>query len=600
MNLPLELNFKEGQRIVGRVINSSPAGVLLEVKGNRFSVAVEGPPPSTGWTAFIVKEVTPERVLLTPVIFPNEQSAVDWIPLELFLRDDRISAGLLREKLPITASNHAKLDTLLNAFTSKTGFTPGATTFAYLLARDWPLTPGTILTAWIATDQRLRNMLWNSLQPKLLPNMVIHPTDISETILARILTQLKPDQLQPEPSLVGSGIDNGPIYESTSKTMLPNDGVKIPFPQKTDSNLSAAFLKGPLETGPIANDKEELLSLLIQVVKSVNLKEPPVIAGLSDLPGVDTPLSEKEIILSWLTEMLKKSNIKVNSRLLSDVLTNLIKTGSQSSNEAKLLDLLIQVIKNNNTKNLSLAGTNKTQVPSGIILPPGDEAKLLSLQSKAGVNDATGKIGQRNSPDVSGDPGVNQTSTRAETGNHGLLAQQPIMMKDLNAKIVNAQSPETIGESIGTGVQSGDAETILRLLTQNAAVKNSNNLSGTTNLGNVIPLLIAGQDGMISESLLEWTVKGGEENSSAGVSGSQWIRIAVPTKNLGEVGVLMKTNPGSIMIQFQVQSEAIKEQFNANLYQLRQLIPGSNPVVRVSLQQNRGLQDIGGDLDLCI
>ncbi len=583
-NLPLESNFKEGQRIIGRVIHSSPSGVLLEVNGNRFSVAVEGLPPSVGWTAFIVKEVTPERVLLTPVIVPNEQSVADRIPLELFLRDDRISTGLLREKLPITAINYAKLDTLLNAFTSKSGFTPSPSTFAYLLAREWPLTPGTILTAWVATDQPMRNMLWNSLQPNLFKNVIIDPADTSEATLARILMQSKLNQFKLESS-VGNGIDD----ESTQKTMLPDVEAKIPFSEKNDSNFPVVFLNSLTETGLVASDNEKFLALLIQMVKNVHLKNSPVTIDPNELTHIDLPVSEKEMILGWLTGMLEKSDVKVKSGLVTDILAGLIKNGAHSSSEKKLLDLLAHVIKGADMKSISQTSTKGSQESSGIIPSTGDEAKPPDSQLKTEVNDYTGKMAKGNSSDVSGESIFRKYFTKTETKNSTFDTQQL-----LNPQNVSAQLSEA------TRIQSGDEEMILRLLTQNAAVKNSNNLLGTNNSGNVIPLLIAGQDGMINESLLEWTVKNGKEESSAGISGAQWIRLTVPTRNLGEVRVLVKTGPGSTMIQFQVQSEAIKEQFNANLGQLRQLILGINPVVRVSLQQNQGFRDIGGDLDLCI
>jgi hypothetical protein len=176
-----ELGLKDGQNIVGRIISVGVDEVLLQLVGKTISAQLEGKPLLPGATVlFGVTLAESGKValkVLTNLTQPVTSEAVETPTLnEAGLKTVIATAcrQLGPEGAPVQVGDIYRD---MELFAAKYGKTPPPEVFVWLRGQHWPVTPGTMLAAWLYRDQELRNLIWTRLrwiaqlrqQPELLP-----------------------------------------------------------------------------------------------------------------------------------------------------------------------------------------------------------------------------------------------------------------------------------------------------------------------------------------------------------------------------------------------------------------------------------------------
>jgi len=161
-NLPSQLQhqWKDGQRIVAKIIRATAAEVLLNMGGETVRAKVDGKPPEAGSVfVFRVRVADGQRIELKPLANLSEGRA-----LEGFFPKDHVLAHVLKEQgLSADKENLVALNRLLSELQLKLPLTPELKVAAFMLARGLPPSLGGYLLAWLHQDKRLRENLWNQL-----------------------------------------------------------------------------------------------------------------------------------------------------------------------------------------------------------------------------------------------------------------------------------------------------------------------------------------------------------------------------------------------------------------------------------------------------
>lgn len=169
-----ELNLKEGQIIMGKIISLAKDEAVLEIAGRTLEAKVEGnPPAATGQVAtFQVSKDEMGRVLLKFITNVNDSGGV--IPAETNLDKapepavlKNIQAALRREGAAPTPENIDKIWHGLQDFQAKYQQPLNPQVLAFIVAKKWPITPGTTLASMVFQDKETRDLLWNLLKKSL-------------------------------------------------------------------------------------------------------------------------------------------------------------------------------------------------------------------------------------------------------------------------------------------------------------------------------------------------------------------------------------------------------------------------------------------------
>ncbi|HEX3043679.1 MAG TPA: hypothetical protein VHY08_02915, partial [Bacillota bacterium] len=234
-----ELNLKEGQTIIGRIISMSGENALLDLAGRPLQAKVEGNPPlSLGTTATFKVATDPEgRIVLrlsTNVTENNETNFQNINPKaapDPALQKTIISA-LKQAGLPVTPETTAKVFMQMTDFQAKYQQPVSPQVFTFIMAQKWPVTPGTILLALTHQDPKLRDLLWNTLQKsmsqpelaELLTRFVLNP-GANPSLLAEKLQTAGTSKLQDfleklftlsRPTNAGPTASTSPTSQSTT------------------------------------------------------------------------------------------------------------------------------------------------------------------------------------------------------------------------------------------------------------------------------------------------------------------------------------------------------------------------------------------------
>jgi hypothetical protein len=154
-----ELGLKDGQSIVGRVINSTPNEVSLQLAGRTLTAQLEGKPLIPGTVAlFGVKATlsgTVELRVLTNLAASESGDSE---------RDALITAACRRFGQEGASAQVDRIAEELRVLTVKYGQAPPPEVLFYLREQNWPLTPGTLLLSWLYQDRELRDYIWMRLR----------------------------------------------------------------------------------------------------------------------------------------------------------------------------------------------------------------------------------------------------------------------------------------------------------------------------------------------------------------------------------------------------------------------------------------------------
>lgn len=169
-----ELNLKEGQVIMGKIISLAMDEAVLEIAGRALQAKVEGNPPAVpgNVATFQVGKDEMGRVLLkfianvadTGGVIPRETNP-DKGPDPAGMKN--IQAALRREGVVPSPENIEKIWRSLQDFQVKYQQPLNPQVLAFIVARKWPVTPGTILTSMVFQDKEVRDFLWNQLRKSL-------------------------------------------------------------------------------------------------------------------------------------------------------------------------------------------------------------------------------------------------------------------------------------------------------------------------------------------------------------------------------------------------------------------------------------------------
>lgn len=197
--LPVEeLNLKDGQKVIGKVISASTDEALLEMSGRSFRAKIEGDPKleSGAVLKFQVNHDQQGRVLLKVLngaqeannIANSELSGKQIIDPNLL---KTITIALTKEGLPVNQENIDNFLRLIESFQNKYQQSLPPQVLAFITAQKWQINTETIMTSWLYQDTDLRDLLWNMLRQS-------GSEQSGTNLLARLILGMssKPEELQ--------------------------------------------------------------------------------------------------------------------------------------------------------------------------------------------------------------------------------------------------------------------------------------------------------------------------------------------------------------------------------------------------------------------
>lgn len=199
-----ELNLRDGQKIMARVISASTDEALLEMAGRSLRAKIEGAPEVQPGAVlkFMVKHDPEGRIILK--VLANEQDINHPGKFENVVDPNlqkAISYALTKEGLPVNQTNIDHFLQLLQSFQSKYQQSLPPQVLTFISAQNWQVNPETIMTSWLFQDGELRDLLWNLLRranseqsdsgllSRLILNMSAKPEEV-HTKLQTLVKQL--------------------------------------------------------------------------------------------------------------------------------------------------------------------------------------------------------------------------------------------------------------------------------------------------------------------------------------------------------------------------------------------------------------------------
>ncbi len=263
-----ELNLKEGQKIIGRIISRSMDEAILDIAGRQVQAKIEGNPPPTGAPqTFLVQTDEQGRTILkvfnNPQEYPAETAAKSnnnpvlvKTPInEGEILQKSITASLIKDGLKPTPENIQKVNQFIQEFQTKYQHTLQPKVFTFIMAQKWPVTPGTVLASWVYQDQEVRDLLWNKLPESMTEKE-------ANAIFQKLLTGMNTSASQIEDklkSLTGFKLQN--LLEKL------NDFIQqARTSPQTDSQTAKVFTR-PNTTGQAQAELPTGLNLLKELIK---------------------------------------------------------------------------------------------------------------------------------------------------------------------------------------------------------------------------------------------------------------------------------------------------------------------------------------------
>ena len=349
MQLLTELNLKEGQKVIGKVISLAMDEALLEIAGRPIQAKIEGNPPPAGSTqTFLVNTDEQGRILLKVLPNPQEMSSetlkenndgLNTIVSEDSLVQKSIISALTKDGLPPTIENVEKVTQYLQDFQAKYQQSLNPKVFTFIMAQKWPITPATVLASWVHQDPEVRDVLWNKLpdsmpeqeaatfQAKVPLNMPNDAPAIADKLKSLVGNKLQglfdqlSDLLHQSKSSTQPGSNATPM---TSKVLSPNElkaqlfsTFKNELTPKTKPDVQSSNQQSRVDPQSV-DSKQQSITLVKNVL--LNQAKPEPLAAIknqdtSDEKGVAEKITEphQEKIQSILDQ-----NININKAILRE------------------------------------------------------------------------------------------------------------------------------------------------------------------------------------------------------------------------------------------------------------------------------------------
>lgn len=284
-----QLSLKDGQQIVGRLLDSSQQEALLQLAGKTIPVRMEGTQLAAG-TIALFRVSLPANGTVELKVLAELNGGETVAKFRELTADPRllsaVYAALQEYGLPVSTENIATILANRSVFDNLLLQPLEPQVLAFLLKQQLPLTKGNILLAWLYRDRELRNYLWNTLRnspvvkanPALLPKVIdlpdvpagaVHP----EVVVNQTQEQAVLGTVGPQPS---ETLSEGEVFrlktlleQSANLERLVNAGsadgmeVTIPFLVKTNVDSIAEYRVQWREKATAQPERETLIRLAI-------------------------------------------------------------------------------------------------------------------------------------------------------------------------------------------------------------------------------------------------------------------------------------------------------------------------------------------------
>ncbi|TCL57134.1 hypothetical protein EDC14_104738 [Hydrogenispora ethanolica] len=631
-----QLKLSDGDVVAGKILQVSSGTVKLTMAGETIQAKLEGAPPSVGWWLFQVNVDAQEQISLRIISALPQPDLNEASPqLQNITFDPQV---FLRQGLPLSKENILKFFELMEQFQAKYGVLPDPKAVALLIARDWPNTPGTMLSAWIAQDPQLRNQLWNTISDDSLLGQTVRMNDPPEAVFNQ-LTKMEQGIFQTlfrDSSGMG---DLGPkVGQQAIGPQMPAVAEEHPTvspaadsEQETSSMPFAQLFKGIRESSSqnrptLPQGANEFRSGIPAAMN--NRLDPPAVPVANAAPPESViPGESPRDIQTFVMQLLNRTSIPGNPQdpgsavpvpkapdqaaavqlLMSPMAPDgKVSLPGLSPNE-DLETILIQFLKNRSESSvtdperpaakasfsekadleLALQALTPTLmageggVPAQGLGQKDTVEKVLTQLFKFFQSDAPADSENKpiipvevktSEPEAAAVFQENYPASRQKTPiQEGSLKQVPPSREaDPNSlkMFQNEVSQETGADKQGPIRTVAEKEQILSLLQQNNTVlQKLATPQESGNLLNIIPLLVMDSRKNIYELNVEWQREYGPERAPE--ESEERIRVAIPTENMGEIGLNVTMSRQKIKIHFEVGSNAVRQFFMQNLSLLR-------------------------------
>lgn len=292
-----ELNLRDGQKIIGKVISTSTDEALLEIAGHNCRAKIEGEPhlQSGAVFKFLVKHDSQGRVLLK-IFNEAEETNISNKGGASVKRADGdnlqkvVQTALIKEGLPVSQEHVNSIVRLLQGFQSKYQQSLPPQVLTFLTAHGLPINSETIMTAWVFKDPELRNLLWNMLRQfgssdfsragvSILSRLIIGMSSNSKELQTKLQTLAKhldtimrhSNENQNAPSI--SQELNNPLRQPAMKNRQV-DGLSRQFNQVGNGQMKDKTAPNFIEhKNPLLNELKGLISKLTTTFERKELRE---------------------------------------------------------------------------------------------------------------------------------------------------------------------------------------------------------------------------------------------------------------------------------------------------------------------------------------
>jgi hypothetical protein len=357
-----ELGLKDGQNIVGRIISIITNEVVLQLAGKTITAQLEGRPLLPGTLVLFGVALAESGKVELKVLTNLTQQATE---TPSFSGDAGLKnlIGAVCHKLGWEGTS-VQIEQIyhdLQLFAAKYGQTLPPEVFVWLRTQNWPITPGTILLAWLYQDQELRNLVWTRLrwnmqlkqQSDLLPQVwdLDNLQSMSETILPGELTAVlaggEPADGQPCNAMMKSDriALTDSLLRAGSKTESKSGWEQLQPLLEKSLNLDQAIVSP-------ANHATTVLPFLIHT-KDASIKELRIKWSTKPKSGAD---SEREELLRMV----------IPTENLGDIHLSVLLSPTKTRINFKVGSMAVQEYLNRNLADLKSLMNNQTYIVVGV------------------------------------------------------------------------------------------------------------------------------------------------------------------------------------------------------------------------------------------
>lgn len=368
-----ELNLKEGQKIIGKIINLFNNDAMLEIAGRPLQAKIEGTlldgnPLLVGTTqTFLVNTDDQSRIVLkiisntpenTEIVNNSTGSTNDTTPFvgksavpgfnnaSLDQQQKVVAAALNKEGLSPTNENVSKVMRYLQDFQIKYKQPLDPQVVTFIMSKKWPVTPGTILASLVFQDQGVRNLLLNTFQnalpdkaatsvfTKYLLNMNSESPEIQEKLqnsvdfkmqdlLEKLSDLMQQAKTNPQPKTNPTQLSEKSFIINEIKTLLQSSGKNLtaedPKPKSKEQTPTIPEKTQFLGNAGL-NGKQQLP--LTTKIPSINQAKLETIAMKTKSDPELTDSEEKSVGLPVKVQTVLDQNIALNKAILKETAVN--------------------------------------------------------------------------------------------------------------------------------------------------------------------------------------------------------------------------------------------------------------------------------------